>query len=67
MGIGHQTKAAADLVLWADYPPSQCHRNRTKSLSSAGKGGGAGEVLAVHAHYLHGAYATDVDILLKQR
>ena len=38
-----------------------------------GRGGGwgggrrAGEALAALAHYLHGAYVTDVDILLKQR
>jgi hypothetical protein len=40
----------------------------TKSLSNVGKGvGRAGDALAVLAHYLHGAYVTDVDILLKQR
>ena len=69
MGTGHQTQAAADLMPWADYPPSQRHGNQTKSSSSDGKGGvrWAGEAFAEFAHYLHGAYVTGVDILLKQR
>jgi hypothetical protein len=68
MGTGHQTQAAADLMLCADYPPSQCHGNQTKSLSRLERGVvRAGEALAVLIHYLQGAYVTDVDILLKQR